>query len=119
MPKTTPSSVQNSAYFAGTTVDVSANYSSSSIVRCVRDNKNVEKTYPYLTNISGNPVIVSYEKVNGVEKGYVDVNPMTTGTYSYYRLGSPCVSLKKIRYLTCREKVRQTQTGVTFPPDSV
>ena len=68
VPKTTPSSVQNSAYFAGTTVDVSANYSSSSIVRCVRDNKNVEKTYPYLTNISGNPVIVSYEKVNGVEK---------------------------------------------------
>ncbi len=89
VPKTTPSSVRNSAYFAGTTVDVSANYSSTGIVRCVRDNKNVEKTYPYLTNISGNPVIVSYEKVNGVEKGYVDVNPMTTGTYSYYRLGLP------------------------------
>lgn len=89
VPRTTPASVQQSAYFAGTSVDVSATHAPTSLVRCVRDNDNVEKTYPYLANVNGNPVIVSYEKVNGVEKGFVNINPDTQGNYRYYKLGLP------------------------------
>lgn len=89
MPRTTPADVRSSGYFAGTTVDVSANYSATSTVRCVRDNKNVTKTYPYLANVNGNPVIVSQERVDGELKGYVDVDQAPSGNHEYYRLGRP------------------------------
>lgn len=88
-PQTTPGTVQSSVYFAGTTVDVSSNYSSSSFVRCIRDADPNEMTYPYVANVSNNPIIVSAETVNGVNKGFVNVNPADEGAYSYYRLGLP------------------------------
>lgn len=89
MPRTTPTEVRTSGYFAGTTVDVSANYNATSSVRCVRDKENVTKTYPYLANVNGNPVIVSQERVNGELKGYVDVDQVASGNHMYYRLGRP------------------------------
>lgn len=89
MPRTTPTEVRTSGYFAGTTVDVSSNYSATSTVRCVRDKKDVTKTYPYLDNVNGNPVIVSQERVNGELKGYVDVDQAPSGNHMYYRLGRP------------------------------
>lgn len=89
MPLTKPTLERHSAYFAGTSVDVSANYSATSAVRCVRDNKNVVKSYPYLTeDYAGNPVVVSYETVDDEEKGFVRINT-GSGTYSVYKLGKP------------------------------
>lgn len=89
-PQTRPTQEQHSVYFAGTTVDVSANYSTNSTVRCVRDKKVVGKSYPYLTeDYAGNPVIVTYEEVDGVPKGYVDVQTGTNVSQQYYKLGKP------------------------------
>lgn len=90
VPLTTPALERYSAYFAGTSVDVSANYSATSAVRCVRDNQNVVKSYPYLTqDYAGNPVIVTYEiDEDDVEKGFVKITT-GTGDYSVYKLGKP------------------------------
>lgn len=89
VPLTKPKEERHSAYFAGTSVDVSANYSATSAVRCVRDNKNVVKSYPYLTeDYAGNPVVVTYEKVGGEEKGFVKIKT-GSGNYSVYKLGKP------------------------------
>lgn len=80
---------QSSGYFAGTTVDVSSNFSSTSRVRCVRD-KSVSRSYPYVTQDNGgNPVIVSHENVGGVEKGFVRIQTSTNATWSIYKLEKP------------------------------
>lgn len=80
---------QSSGYFAGTTVDVSSNYSSTSRVRCVRD-KSVARSYPYVTqDNAGNPVIVSHEYVGSEEKGFVRINTAKTGAWTVYKLGLP------------------------------
>lgn len=89
-PLTRPTQEQHSVYFAGTTVDVSANYSANSTVRCVRDKTVEGRSYPYLTeDYAGNPVVVSYEEVNGVPQGYVDVQTGTNVSQQYYKLGKP------------------------------
>ena len=90
VPLTPPTEERTSVYFAGTTVDVSANYSALNTVRCVRDKKNVTKSYPYLTqDYAGNPVIVSYEKVGSEAKGFVKVQTSTSASHKIYKLGKP------------------------------
>lgn len=90
VPRTKPSQVRSSAYFAGTTVDVSSNFSATSTVRCVRDNKTVTKSYPYLTqDQTGNPVVVTYEEVGDVPKGYTRIQTSTNASHAVYKLGKP------------------------------
>lgn len=90
VPLTKPDLERSSAYFAGTTVDVSSNFSATSTVRCVRDKKTTTKSYPYLTeDHAGNPVIVTYEEVGGVPKGYTDIKTSTNESHAVYKLGKP------------------------------
>lgn len=90
VPQTPPTAERYSAYFAGTSVDVSDNFSATSSVRCVRNNKTTTKSYPYLTaDHSGNPVIVTYEEVNGVPKGYNNIETSTNASHAIYKLDKP------------------------------
>lgn len=81
----------NSAYFAGMGVDISAVYSTSSAVRCIRRKKDSEVsalTYPYLKNDRNTPIIVVRED----DKGFVDryrAKPTITPAERYYHIGYP------------------------------
>lgn len=81
---------ENSAYFAGSNVDVSAYYSVTANVRSIRRKKENEvsaQTYPYLKNVANTPVVVVRE--NG--KGFVDkYRAKPADPYDrYYRIGYP------------------------------
>lgn len=83
---------ENSAYFAGAGVDISAYYSVVSNVRCIRrkkDNEITSQTYPYLKNVDNTPVVVVRED----GKGFVDryrAKPTTTSkSERYYRIDYP------------------------------
>lgn len=81
---------ENSAYFAGANVDVSAYYSVVSNVRAIRRKTGSDvpaQSYPYLRNENNTPVIVVRE--NG--KGFVDkYRAKPTDPYDrYYRIDYP------------------------------
>lgn len=81
---------ENSAYFAGANVDVSAYYSVTSNVRAIRRKTGSDmpaQSYPYLRNENNTPVIVVRE--NG--KGFVDkYRAKPTDPYDrYYRIDYP------------------------------
>lgn len=86
----TTSSRTSSAYFAGSSVDVSSTYSQTWSVRCIRRTKEdelPEQTYPYLKNINNTPVIIVQED----GKGFVDryrAKP-TSSTDRYYNISYP------------------------------
>lgn len=87
----TTTTKKQSAYFAGASVDISANYSVTSTVRCIRRKKNEELaplTYPHLKNVAGTPVIVVRED----GKGFVDryrAKPANLVTNRYYNIAYP------------------------------
>lgn len=82
---------ENSAYFAGFNVDVSAIYSVTSNVRCIRKKKDSEitsQTYPYLKNVDNTPVVIVRED----GKGFVDryrAKPTPSAAERYYRIDYP------------------------------
>lgn len=82
---------ENSAYFAGSNVDVSAVYSVLANVRCIRRKKDSEitdQTYPYLKNVANTPVVVVRED----GKGFVDKyrpKPNIVDGERYYRIDYP------------------------------
>lgn len=81
---------ENSAYFAGANVDISAFYSVTSNVRAIRKKTGSEEpalSYPHLRKVANTPVIVTRE--NG--KGFVDkYRAKPTDPYDrYYRIGYP------------------------------
>lgn len=87
---TTASAVN--AYFAGSSVDVSSNYSVTSAVRCIRKKTGADipdLAYPYVKNVANTPVVVTRED----GKGYVDryrntPSPIVPST-RYYHMGYP------------------------------
>lgn len=92
LPSTTDT---QSAYFAGSGVDVSANHSVTSMVRCIRKNENVQGlSYPHMRNENGVPVIVVREDGKGFVHTYRDrptITPTPEGFYSerYYYIDYP------------------------------
>lgn len=82
---------ENSAYFAGSGVDVSAYYSVVSNVRCIRRKKDEEitsQTYPYLKNVDNTPVVIVRED----GKGFVDryrPKPTPSPSERYYHIDYP------------------------------
>lgn len=80
------------AFFAGTGVDVSSNFSTASSVRCIRKKKEAdmpELAYPYVKNVANTPVVVVREDGKGYVDTYRDkpavINPWTR----YYHIGYP------------------------------
>lgn len=80
-----------SAYFAGAGVDISANFSVNSTVRCIRKKTGDQLpslTYPHLRNEAGTPVIVVRED----GKGFVDryrAKPANLVGNRYYNISYP------------------------------
>lgn len=70
----------HSAYFEGQAIDMTGNFTSTGVnTRCIRNLTPTEKTYPYVANVDGAPIVVLKETVEGVDKGLVETYAANIG----------------------------------------
>lgn len=89
---TSPTGSAVNAYFAGSSVDVSSNYSATSAVRCIRKKTGTEVpdlAYPYVKNVANTPVVVTREDGKGYVDRYRDIPSPIVPLTRYYHIGYP------------------------------
>lgn len=89
---TSPTGSAVNAYFAGSGVDVSSNYSATSAVRCIRKKTGTEVpdlAYPYVKNVANTPVVVTREDGKGYVDRYRDIPSPIVPSTRYYHIGYP------------------------------